>query len=73
MKEEKKNTKTTFTRKDVRFQSYGEGDSLRTIATITVDGYNYSVTEFNCFHKRTIKAFLIKELEKMAGITINEK
>lgn len=72
---EKKNEtkKNVYTRKDVRFQSYGEGDSLRTIATITVDGYNYSVTEFNCFHKRTIKAFLIKELEKMANITINEK
>lgn len=67
----KTNTNTkTYSRKDVRFTTVGELDALRTRATITVDGYNYSVTEFNCLHKRTIKAFLIAELEKLAGIII---
>lgn len=63
-------SKTTYSRKDVRFTTVGELDALRTRATITVDGYNYSVIEYNCFHKRTIKAYLIAELEKMANITI---
>lgn len=63
-------TTTKYTRKDVRFYTSGEGDSLCTTATITVGGRNFSVKEYNCFHKRTIKAFLISELEKMANITI---
>lgn len=61
-----------YTRKDVRFYTSGEGDAICTTAVITVDGRNFSVKEYNCFHKRTIKAFLISELEKMAGVTIEK-
>lgn len=62
--------KPTYNRKEVRFYTSGEGDWRRTTAVITIDGYNYSCTEFNLFRKRTIKAFLIKQLEQMANIVI---
>jgi hypothetical protein len=62
-----------YTRADVRWSTSGEGDAKTTTATITVGGRNYSVTEYNCFHKRTIKSFLIAELEKLAGVEIKVK